>query len=114
MKEVTGAHFKTIFPAYIFNEDCSLQYYYVDTDQNDNINNGWARVKTASLKSRNNDSMWSNNETPEGVYKGIYVKYACGGSPAGCIYPICIMVSDLSKDELQNNDFVVIQLKCYQ
>ena len=100
MKEVTSAHFKSTFPAYILNEDCSLQYYYAGTTQNDNINNGWARVKTDSLMSRNKDSMWSRNEATAGCCKGICVKYACGGLVAGFIYPIFIMVSGLSKDEL--------------
>lgn len=37
----------------------------------------------------------------EGVWKGICVKYACNRSAAGLLYPVCIIVSGLSKYELQ-------------
>lgn len=39
------------------------------------------------------------------------MKYACGGSSAGCICPIWIVVSGLLKDELPNDDFVVIHIE---
>ena len=98
MKYVTGAHFKPLFSACILNKDCSSQYYVAGTLHDDHINNRWLRVTTNSLTNRNKDSMWSNNESNEGVCKGIPVKYACGGSAAVFIYPICIIVSGLSKD----------------
>ena len=111
MKDVTGSHFKPIFPAYVLNEDCSSQYYFAGTTINDTKTNSWARVKTASLENRNKDSMWSNNDTTEGVCKGIRIKYACGGSAAGFIYPICIIVSGLSKEELPKDDFTVVPIE---
>ena len=75
------------------------------------MNNGWSRVKTASLKSKNKDSMWSSNETTEGFCEGIRVNYACGDSSTGFIYSIYIMVLSLSKDKLQNDEFVVIPIE---
>ena len=57
---VTSAHFKPIFPAYILNEDCSSQYYFVSNSGKDSQNNIWARVITESLVNRNKDSIWSN------------------------------------------------------
>ena len=62
-------------------------------------------------ENRNKDSIWSNNHTTEEICKSTRVKYACGGSSTGCVYPICIMVSGLSKEELPNDDFVVIQIE---
>ena len=39
------------------------------------------------------------------------MKYACGGSAAGFLYPICIIVSGLSKNELQKYEFVVVPIE---
>ena len=40
--------------------------------------------------------------------KGIRIKYTCGGSAAEFLYPICIIVSGLSKDELLNDQFFIV------
>ena len=82
MKDITGTHFKPIFPAFILNEDCSSQYYFAGITLNDTENNRWARVTIDTLLNRNKDSICSNNDTTEGVCKGIRVKYVCGGSAA--------------------------------
>ena len=37
--------------------------------------------------------------------------YACGGYTASFLYPILIMVSSLSKDELPNDEFVVVPIE---
>ena len=55
---------------------------------------------TQSLKCRDRDSLWTADETKDTVYKGLRVKFACGGSAGGFIYPICILVSGLSENEL--------------
>ena len=39
------------------------------------------------------------------------MKFACGGSTGGFIYPIGIMISNLSKVELPSNDLSVIPIK---
>ena len=39
------------------------------------------------------------------------VKYTCGGSVAGFLYPMCVIISGLSKDELQKEECVVIPIK---
>ena len=49
MKDVTCAHFRPIFPAYILNEDFISQYYFADTTINDQGYNSWARVQIKSL-----------------------------------------------------------------
>ena len=53
MGDVTGAHFKPLFPAYVINEDSSSQYYFAGTAQDGHINNGWSHVTTQSLNTRN-------------------------------------------------------------
>ena len=77
----------------------------------DPVNNGWAHVNTKSLEDRNKDLMWTGGEYNKGVCKGIRVKYECGGSAAGFLYPICITVSRLSKDELQKDEVVVFPIE---
>ena len=106
----TGARFKHIPPAYILNEDCTTQYYFTGSQNNDLHNNGWAKVKTGSLKYRDRSSIWSDDLTKDAVYKGIHIKYACGGSAAGLIYLIYIVISNLSKAELLNEYFVVVPI----
>lgn len=44
MTYVTDAHFKPLLPAYVLVEDYSYEYYFINTTQDDCINNGWARV----------------------------------------------------------------------
>ena len=107
MLNVTGAHFKPIFHAYILNEDCTSQYYFAGTSSNYK----WARVTKNTIQNRNKDSMWSNTDSIDGICKGIRVKYACGGSAAGFLYPICIIISGLSKDEMPKEEFVVIPIE---
>ena len=111
MLDVTGAHFKPILPAYILNKDCSSQYYFVGDSCKNCTDNSWARVGIESLVSRNKDSIWSNNYSTKGLCKGIRVRYICGGSAAGFIYPICVIISSLSKDEIQQKEFVVIPIE---
>ena len=48
--------------------------------------------------------------TKETICKGIRIKYACGGSAAGLIYPIYIFVSNLSKAEFPNEQFVIVPI----
>ena len=69
------------------------------------------RVTTDTLLNSNKNCAWSTNVTTEGVWKEIRIKYACGGSAAGVLYPICIIVSGLSKDELPNDEFAVVPIK---
>ena len=109
-EDVTVSHFKPIFLAFILNEDCSSHYYFSDTTLNDKEHNGWARVTTYTLLNRNKDPIWSNNDTTAGICKGIMVKYVCGGSATGFVYPICIIVSGLSKYELPNDKSVVVHI----
>lgn len=108
MIDITGEYFKLLFPVYVLNEDCSFQHYFVGAFKDDHVNSEWPRVTTKSLTNRNKDSMQSKNDNDKGVYKGLRVKYSCGGFAAGLIYPIYIIVSGLSKDELPKEEFGVI------
>ena len=55
--------------------------------------------------------MWTSDDTKNTTCKGVRVKFACGGSGAGNLYPIVILISNLSKDELPSNDFKVLPIK---
>ena len=68
-------------------------------------------MKTKSLTDRNNDCMWSHNDSTEGVYTGISISFACGGSAAGFVYTPFIIISGLSAEELPNDDFVVVSIE---
>ena len=89
------------------NEDCSSQYYFSGTVKNDHANNGWARVKEDAIKTRNKDAIWTPDSRKDTVCKGIRVKFACGSSAGGFVYPICIQVSNLNKEELPRDEFLV-------
>ena len=45
LKKVTGSHFEPIKPAYIFNEDCSNQYYRSGVVNGDGGNNKWLELQ---------------------------------------------------------------------
>ena len=111
MKEVTGSHSRPMFAGCVLNEYCSPQYYFSGTTINDPSHNIWARVNTNNIEIRKKYSMCSNNDTTEGICKGIRVKYTCGVYAAGFIYPIFIMVSGISKEELPNDEFAVVPIK---
>ena len=108
---VTGTHFKPTLPAYFLNEDYSSQYYFAGNSGKDSQNNNWLRVKTELLVNRSKDSIWSNIDSTNELCKGIHVKYACGGSDAGSLYPICIIISGLSNDKLPKEKWVVISIE---
>ena len=97
MKNIAGSHFKPISLAYLLNDDCSSQYYFSGLSKNDYMNDEWSRVTTKSLASRNNDAIWTSDDQSDNICKDIRIKLACGGSAVGCVYPIVIVVSDLSK-----------------
>ena len=111
LKLVTGSHFRPIHPAFLLNEDCSSQYYCSGSIKNDSKNNGWSRVTTQSLKCRDRDSLWTADETKDTICKGLRVKFVCGGSAGGFIYPICILVSAMNQNELPSKDFKVTEIK---
>ena len=110
LKMVTGSHFKPVFPAFLLNEDCSSQYFFSGTVRNDPANNGWARVKEESYHTRGKDAIWTPDTAKDNICKGIRVKFACGSSAGGYVYPICIQVSNLSKEELPLDEFLVIPI----
>ena len=111
IKHVTGTHVKPIHPVYLLNEDCSSKYDFDGIIVNNKGSNEWARVKTKSLTDRNNDCMWSHNDSTEGVYTGISISFAYGGSAAGFLYNIFIIISGLSAEELRTDNFVVVSIE---
>ena len=64
-----------------------------------------------TLLDRNKSSIWRNADTEDTTCKGIRVNVACGGSTGGFVYPIVIVLSGLSKDELPNDGFLVVPIE---
>ena len=83
MKNVTGAHFKPVLPAFLLNEDCSSQYYFSGSVKNDHANNGWSRVKDTSLEDRGKDAIWTTDTIKNNIGKVVRIKFACGSSAGG-------------------------------
>ena len=111
VKKTTGSNFKPMNPSYLLNEDATSQYYFSGVSAKDKNSNGWSRVTTESLTNRNKDSIWTNSTDNDAPCKGIRIKFACGGSAGGFIYPLCILVSNISKEELPGKDFVVVPVE---
>ena len=111
IEKVIGSHIKPIHPAFLLNEDCSSQYYYAGTSIDSKNTTKMGRVDTQSLVDRNKSSIWRNADTEDVTCKGIRVKFACGGSGCGFVYPIVIVVSGLTKDELPEDEFLVIPIE---
>ena len=86
-------------------EDWSIQYYFCGSVESDHGNNGWSRVEEKSSKSRDKNSLWSPDDSKNYICKGINVKFACGESAFGFMYPICLLISNLSEEEFPSNDF---------
>ena len=107
IQNVTGTFVQPINPAFLLNEDCSSQYIYSGIARNINKDKSYSRVKVDAIDDHNRSSIWINGDSSEEPCSGIRVKYACGGSAAGFIYPICILISGLSDSEMPNEDFVV-------
>ena len=107
IQTVTGTFVQPINPAFLLNEDCSSQYFYSGIAPNTNKDKSYSRVKVDAIDDRNRSSIWINGDSSEEPCSGIRVKFACGGSAAGFIYPICILISGLSDNEMPNEDFVV-------
>ena len=75
------------------------------------MNNIWSRVTIELLVSRNKDDIWTLHDRYDNVCKGIMIKYSYGASSAGFLYPIVIVVTNLSKEELPNDQWLVIPIK---
>ena len=67
-------------------------------------------MKEDTLVARGKDAVWTPDSTKNKIGKVIRVKFACGSSAAGFLYPIVIQVSNLSTDEMPTDDFVVVPI----
>lgn len=108
---VTGTFVKPINPEFSLNEDCSSQYIYDRVVPNTRKNNSYSRVKVDATNDRNKSNIWVNGDITEEPFTVIRVRYSYGGSAAGCIYPICILISGLSDSEMPSDDFIVVPMK---
>ena len=111
IQKVTGTFVEPINHIFLLNEDCSSQYFYSGLAPNSNKDKTYSRVKVESIEDRNRSSIWVNSDSSEEPCSGIRVKFACGGSAAGLVYPIVILISGLSDSEMPNDDFLVVEMK---
>ena len=92
------------------NEDFISQYYFSGSVNCDCLNNGWSRVTINSLVNYKKDSIWTSNTSTYITYKGIRINFSCGGSAAGFVCHIYIVISNLYKQELHNDYFLVVPI----
>ena len=76
-----------------------------------NNDNSYSIVKVASIEDRNMSSIWINSDPTEEPCGGVRVKFARGGSAAGFVYPICILISGLTDSEMPSKYLDVVKLK---
>ena len=55
--------------------------------------------------------MWYPDYSTNSIWKDNLVKFSCGGSAFGFMHPICLLIGNLSKEELPSNDFAVTSTK---
>ena len=63
-------------PDTLLNKDCSSQYYFAGVCQESKEDTYLGRVRTNTLIDRKRSSLWTNNDSKEGICKGIRVKFA--------------------------------------
>lgn len=71
----------------------------------------YSRVKYQSINDHSKSSMWTKFKSNNEISTCTTVKFACGGSAVGYIYPIVILVSRLSDVEMPNNNFIVVPVE---
>ena len=68
-------------------------------------------MKDETIKSRGKDSVWTTGTDTNHSSNGIRVKFACGSSAGGFLYPICLLVSSLGANDLPSQDFHVYEIE---
>ena len=69
------------------------------------------RVSEDSLDCQKTESVWTSSGRGSTIGKAIRVKFAFGASGDRFVYPICILVSNLSADVMPKDDFKVVPVK---
>ena len=57
------------------------------------------------------NTLWTSDTSKGVTCKGIDIKFTCGGSAAGFVYSIYIVILNPSKQEIPNDDVVVVHIK---
>lgn len=111
IQSVTGVYVKPIHPEFLLNEDCSSRYFFSGKAPNTSKDKSYLSVNVAAIDDRNRSSIWINTDSTEEPCSCIRIKFACGDSAAGYIYPICILLSGLSDAEISKQDFIVVPIE---
>lgn len=93
--------------AFLLNEYYSSQYFNSGITPNTNRYQSNSRVNVYAIDDRNQNSIWINNESSEEPCKEVRIKFACEGSGVGYVYPICVLISRLSDNEMLSRCFIV-------
>ena len=56
-------------------------------------------------------NVWRNSKSPEASTKKITVNFYCGGSVAGFLFPIYMLVTGLVTKELPDEEFIMIAIE---
>jgi len=68
--KVTGINFGPINPAFLLNEDCSSQYYYVRVTPQTSKDESYCWVKSTSIDGCNKSSIWTKSESHNEIGTG--------------------------------------------
>ena len=111
LRKVNGTNFGPINTAFLANEDYSNQYYYAGAAPSTSKDESYSQVRSKSLDDRNKSSMWTKSTSNNEIGVGVRVKFSCGGSAGGYIYPIFILVPGLSDAEMPSDNFIVVPVE---
>ena len=111
MEGITGLKMRPIRSCQQVNYDITTEYAFEGSAPDDLSRDQWARVSTKSQArgARSSKSMWRSEENSK--CNGISVKWCDGSTGSGHVLPMTAIFSGLSKEEMPNEGFIVIEVE---
>ena len=88
-------------------------YYQISIVCDDDRNSHrWVRNRAENLEydSRNRSSTWKNTNELESTRQGLCIKFGMDSLACGALFPIVIVYSGLTKEEMPEDEFNVIPI----